>query len=68
MLARVAVELVDRLAILVTVRRCHGMGIADSRSMCVGDSVRMMNEFVTRYVLFVVTRYDEVRVTPIPTN
>jgi hypothetical protein len=32
-LASVATGLVDRLAILVVVRRCHGMGVADSRSL-----------------------------------
>jgi Na+(H+)/acetate symporter ActP len=32
-LAPMAAELVDRLAILVVVRRFHGMGAADSRSL-----------------------------------
>jgi hypothetical protein len=32
-LASVATGLVDRMAILVVVRRCHGMGVADSRSL-----------------------------------
>jgi hypothetical protein len=32
-LAPMAAELVDRLAILVVVRRFHGMGVADSRCL-----------------------------------
>jgi hypothetical protein len=42
-----AAELVDRLAILVAVRRFHGMGTADSRSLRYGSYVRMQH-FVRR--------------------
>jgi NAD-specific glutamate dehydrogenase len=46
-------ELVDRLAILVAVRRFHGMGAADSRSLRFESYVRMQH-FVRRstYVPF----------------
>jgi hypothetical protein len=40
-------ELVDRLAILVVVRRFHGMGAADSCSLCSDSCVRMQH-FVRR--------------------
>jgi hypothetical protein len=43
--------LVDRLAILVAVRRFHGMGVADSRSLRFGSYVRMQH-FVRRFFLF----------------
>jgi hypothetical protein len=43
-----AAELVDRLAILVAVRRFHGMGAADSRSLR-SDSYVRMQHFVRRY-------------------
>jgi hypothetical protein len=46
-LAPMAVELVDRLAILVVVRRFTGMGSADSRSLR-SDSYVRMQHFVRR--------------------
>jgi hypothetical protein len=46
-----AVELVDRLAILVPVRRFHAMGVADSRSLRPNSCVRMQH-FVRRSTLF----------------
>jgi hypothetical protein len=46
-LAPMAAELVDRLAILVAVRRFHGMGAADSRSLRSDNYVRMQH-FVRR--------------------
>jgi hypothetical protein len=36
-----AAELVDRLAILMAIRRFHGMGVADSRSLRSDNYVRM---------------------------
>jgi hypothetical protein len=42
-----AAELVDRLAILVAVRRFRGMGAADSRSLHYDSYVRMQH-FVRR--------------------
>jgi hypothetical protein len=42
-LAPMAAELVDRLAILVAVRRFHGMGAANSRSLRSGGYVRMQH-------------------------
>jgi hypothetical protein len=48
-LAKMAVGLVDRLAILVDVRRFHGMGAADSRSSR-SDSYVRMQHFVRRYI------------------
>jgi hypothetical protein len=45
-----AAELVDRLAILVAVRRFPGMGAADSRSLRSGIYVRMQH-FVRRSIL-----------------
>jgi hypothetical protein len=42
-LAPMAAELVDRLAILVAVRRFPGMGAADSRSLCSENYVRMQH-------------------------
>jgi hypothetical protein len=42
-LAPMVAELVDRLAILVAVRRFHGMGAADSRSLRSDDYVRMQH-------------------------
>jgi hypothetical protein len=52
-LAQMATELVDRLAILVVVRRFPGMGAADSRSLR-SDSYARMQHFVRRstYVKF----------------
>jgi hypothetical protein len=48
-----AAELVDRLAILVAVRRFPGMGAAPySRSLRSGSYVRMQNISRTSYVLF----------------
>jgi hypothetical protein len=44
-----AAELVDRLAILVAVRRFLGMGVADSRSLCSNIYVRMQH-FVRRTI------------------
>jgi hypothetical protein len=46
-----AVEPVDRLAILVAVRRLPCMGAPDSRSMCLDNYVRM-TEFVSTYIPF----------------
>jgi hypothetical protein len=46
-LAPMAAKLVDRLAILVAVRRFHGMGDADSRSLRSDRYVRMQH-FVRR--------------------
>jgi hypothetical protein len=46
-LAPVAAELVDRLAILVAIRRFLGMGAADSRSLRYDSYVRMQH-FVRR--------------------
>jgi hypothetical protein len=40
-LAPMAAELVDRLAVLVDVRRFHGMGAADPRSLRSNSYVRM---------------------------
>jgi hypothetical protein len=40
-LSPIAAELVDRMAILVAVRRFHGMGVADSRSLRHDCYVRM---------------------------
>jgi hypothetical protein len=52
-LAPIAAELVDRLAMLVVVRRFPGMGAADSRSLR-SDSYVRMQHFVRRctYVPF----------------
>jgi hypothetical protein len=52
-LAPMAAELVDRIAILVAVRHFHGMGAADSRSLCSVSYVRAQH-FVRRstYVHF----------------
>jgi hypothetical protein len=52
-LAPMAAELLDRMAILVVVRRFHDMGAADSRSMR-SDSYVRMQHFVRRstYVPF----------------
>jgi hypothetical protein len=50
-LAPMAVELVDRLAILVAVRRFHGMGVADSRSLCF-DILSICNILVVELLLF----------------
>jgi hypothetical protein len=52
-LAPMAAEFLYRLAILVAVRRFHGMGVADSRSLCSDNYVRM-HHFVLRstYVPF----------------
>jgi hypothetical protein len=47
-LAPMAIELVDRLAIFVAVRRFHGMGAADSRSLRYDSYVRM-HRFVRRF-------------------
>jgi hypothetical protein len=46
-LAPMAAELVDRLAILVVVRRFLGIGVADSRSLRSYSHVRMQH-FVRR--------------------
>ena len=46
-LAPTAAEVVDRLAILVVVRRFHGMGAGDSRSLR-SDSYVRMQHFVRR--------------------
>jgi hypothetical protein len=53
MLAPMTAELVDRLAILVAVRRFHGMGVGDCRSLRCDNYVRMQH-FVclTTYVPF----------------
>jgi hypothetical protein len=48
-LAPMAAELVDRLAIVVGVRRFHGMGLADSRCFLRSDSYVRMHHFVRRY-------------------
>jgi hypothetical protein len=40
-LAPMAAEVIDRLAILVVVRRFPGMGVADSRSLRSDNYVRM---------------------------
>jgi hypothetical protein len=45
-LALMAAELVDRLAMLVAVRRFPGMGAADSRSLRSNNYVRMQHFFV----------------------
>jgi hypothetical protein len=52
-LAPMATELVDRLTVLVAIRRFHGMGVADSRSLRSCSYVRMQH-FVRRttYVPF----------------
>jgi hypothetical protein len=42
-LAPMAAELVDRLAILVAVRRFLGMGVVDSRSLRFDNYVRMQH-------------------------
>jgi hypothetical protein len=47
-LAPLAAELVDRLAILVALRRFHGMGVADSRSSLRFDIYVRMRHFVRR--------------------
>jgi hypothetical protein len=47
-LAHVAAKLVDRLAILLAVRRFHAMGAADSRSLR-SDSYVRMQHFFRRY-------------------
>jgi hypothetical protein len=47
-MAPMAAELVDRLAILVGVRRFNGMGAADSRPLRYDSYVRTQN-FVRRY-------------------
>jgi hypothetical protein len=53
-LAPMAVKLVDRLAILVVVRRFHGMGVDDSRSFHGMGDVRVMSvcniSFIEHYV------------------
>jgi hypothetical protein len=49
--APMAGELVERLAILVTVRRFHGMVVADSRSIRYDNYVRMQH-FVRRSTSF----------------
>jgi hypothetical protein len=46
-LAPMAAELVDRLAILMAVRRFHGMGVVESRSSRY-DSYVLMQHFVGR--------------------
>jgi hypothetical protein len=53
-LAPMAAELVDRMANLVAIRRFHGMGAADSRSLRSYNYVRMQHLFVLRttYVPF----------------
>jgi hypothetical protein len=52
-LAPMAAKLVDRLAVLVAVRRFPGIGVVDSRSLC-SDSYLRMHHFVRRttYVPF----------------
>jgi hypothetical protein len=51
-LAPMAAELVERLAILVAVRRFLGMGAADSRSLRYDNYVRM-HHFVRRTTYYV---------------
>jgi hypothetical protein len=48
-LAPMAAELVDRLAILVAVRRFLGIGVVDSRSLRYNNYVRMQH-FVRRSI------------------
>jgi hypothetical protein len=57
-LAPMAAELVDRLAILVAVRRFPGMGAADSRSLLI-DSYVNMQHFVRRYTYVPFRRFLE---------
>jgi hypothetical protein len=52
-LAPMSAELVDRLAILVAVRRFHGMGVADSRYLRTDSYVRMEHfDLQSTYVPF----------------
>jgi hypothetical protein len=48
-LAHMAAKLVDRLAILVAVRRFHGMGFVDSRSLRFANYVTstVMQHYIT---------------------
>jgi hypothetical protein len=46
-----AVELLDRLAILVAVRRFHGMRVADSHSLRSDNYYVRMQHFVRRTIL-----------------
>jgi hypothetical protein len=55
-LAPMAGEFIDRLAILVTVRRFHGMVVADSRSIRYDNYVRMQH-FVRRSTYFPFPRF-----------
>jgi hypothetical protein len=55
-LAPMAGELVDRLALLVAVRRCHGMGVAGSRSMRFDSCVRTQH-FARRSTSFSFSRF-----------
>jgi hypothetical protein len=48
-----AAELVDRLAILVAVRRFRGMGVANSRSLRFESYVRM-HHFVRQLLMFLI--------------
>jgi hypothetical protein len=51
-----AAELVDRLDILVAVRRLHGMGLADARSLLFDIYLRMQH-FVRRTTSFPFRRF-----------
>jgi hypothetical protein len=53
-----AAELVDRLAILVVVRRFHGMDATGSRSLR-SDSYVRMQHFVRRYTYVLFRRFLE---------
>jgi hypothetical protein len=55
-LAPMAAELVDRLVVLVAVRRFLGMGVADSRSLRSGNYVRM-HHFVRRTTSVPIRRF-----------
>jgi hypothetical protein len=57
-LAPMAAEVVGRLAVLVVVRRFHGMGVADSRSLRCGGYVRMQH-FVRRTTYIPFRRFWE---------
>jgi hypothetical protein len=57
-LAPTAAELVVRLAILVAVRRFHGMGAVDSRSLRFDSFVRMQH-FFRRYTYIPIRRFGE---------
>jgi hypothetical protein len=48
-LAPMAAELVDRLAILVAIRRFHGMDVADSRSLRIDSYYVNTQHFVRRF-------------------